>query len=371
MKGDKEPRSILFLVQLPPPIHGVGVINEMIWNDDDLWTGWDRDLLELRFSNKTSQLRRPGIFKAFRFLTIWLRLFGKCLTRQYQYVYFSIIPISVGFYRDLCYVALLKAFRIKPIYQIHHTGIQKASGKRLIRFFYKWTFSNAIIIHPSEKISRLEFDDLTLKNTKIYVQPNGINDSISLKKPGLSETGRGLRILHLSHLYKFKGLDILLHVFYDLVRDGHDLYLDIVGDKAERTVYKTILKYLDNPVTRERVKWHGLVTGQSKQKILDEADIMAYTSMNDTFPLVILEAMKSSLPIIASNIGAMSEILEDQKSGLFIEAGNRVQLKEKLELLISNHELRRTIAEQAKARYVTNYTGKHFQHGMKRIIDFL
>ena len=98
---------------------------------------------------------------------------------------------------------------------------------------------------------------------------------------------------------------------------------------------------------------------------------MVYTSLNDTFPLVILEAMKSGLPIITSNIGALSEILEDEKSGLLFEAGNRIQLKEKLELVISNHELRRTLAEQARTRYLANYTSQHFQRGMQRIFERL
>ena len=371
MKVNKEKRSVLFLVQLPPPVHGVGVINRMVWEDKDLLPEWDRDLLELRFSKRTSQLKRVGISKIFSFLIIWLKLLGKCMTRRYQYAYFSIVPVSIGFYRDLCYVALIKAFHIKPIYHIHLSGIRTASRKNIARFFYQWAFSNAIIIHPSEKVSRMEFDNLTLKNAKILIQPNGIDGSNGTIKPSQTETGAGLRIIHMSHLYKFKGLDILLSVFYDLVSDGHDIHLDIVGDKAERSVYKTILKYLDNPVTRERVKWHGLVTGKSKQVILDNADILAYTSINDIFPLIILEAMKSRLPIVASNIGAMSEILEDQISGLLFEAGNKVQLKEKLELLISDPGLRKSISEQAKTRYVANFTSQHFQHGMQRIFERL
>jgi glycosyltransferase involved in cell wall biosynthesis len=371
MKGIRKKRSMLFLVQLPPPVHGVGVINRMVWEDNDLWEGWDRDLLELRFSRKTNQLRRPKIYKAFRFLTIWMRLFGKCLIHRYQYAYFSIIPVSVGFYRDLCYVALIKAFRIKPVYHLHLSGIRDESRKRPIRLLYEWAFSNSIIIHPSEKVCRREFDGLALRNSKIHIQPNGISGPNGAKRQYMAETGNRLRILHMSHLYKFKGLGILLDVFYDLVNIGYDLRLDIVGDMAEHAVNKTIRKYLENPKTRERIRWHGLLTGNLKQKILDEAHIMAYTSIKDIFPLVILEAMKSGLPIIASDIGAISEIIEDQKSGLLFEAGNRIQLKEKLELLISDHDLRRTYGEKARARYTANYTGLHFQRGMRRILENL
>jgi glycosyltransferase involved in cell wall biosynthesis len=343
----------------------------MVWEDNDLLPGWNRDLLELRFSKRTSQLRQAGIFKIYSFLIIWLKLLWKCMTRRYQYAYFSIVPVSIGFYRDLCFVAMIKAFHIKPIYHIHLTGIRTSGRNKIARIFYQWAFSHAIIIHPSEKVSRSEFDNLTLKNTKIFIQPNGIDRSNEVKKPSLTETGTGLRIIHMSHLYKFKGLDILLDVFYDLVCNGHILNLDIIGDKAERDVYKTIHQYLENPVTKERIKWHGLLTGASKKEILEKADILAYTSMSDIFPLVILEAMRSNLPIIASNIGAISEILEDQKSGLLFEAGNRVQLKEKLELLISDPELRNTLAEKAKARYVTNFTSQHFHVGMKRIFESL
>ena len=371
MKDNKENRSILFLIQLPPPLHGVGLINKFVWEDKNLWQGWDVDLLELRFSKKTSQLRRQGLFKVIRFLSIWIRLFWKCLIHRYQYVYFSIIPVSLGFYRDICYVALIKAFRIKPIYHIHLSGIKNASNRRLIRFLYKWAFSNSIIIHPSGRVSRSEFDKLVLRNTQIYIQPNGINGVERVERTGFPKRGNGLHIIHLSHLYKFKGLEILLDVFYDLAKDGHNIYLDIIGDKAERSVYKKMLEYLDHPVTKGRIKWHGLLTGRSKLEILEKADIMAYTSMKDIFPLVILEAMRSGLPLIASDVGAIPEILQDQKSGLLFEAGNRAQLRENLELLITNQDLRKSIAEQAITRYKAKYTGYHFQRGMQKIIKKL
>lgn len=356
--------KILFLIQLPPPVHGVGLINRMVWEDKDLLPGWDRILVKLNFSERTNQLRRFSFYKTFRYLGTWFRVLGILLFRHVELAYFSIVPTVPGFHRDLFFVLLIKIFRLIPVYHLHLMGIHDAGKKRILRFLYKWTFSNSIIIHQSESVSQLEFNTLAIKNSRIFIQSNGIEED---KHPFHSGDGQGFRIIHISHLYKFKGLDILLDVFRELIEEGQDVLLDIIGEQADPEVHDLILENLQDPLLEGRLKWHGLLTGEKKNAVLKKADIMAYTSLNDTFPLVILEAMQYGIPVIASNVGAIPEILEDQKSGILFESGNKKQLKEKIELLIANPELRKNLGIHAAEKFQNNYTAFHFRKGMHEI----
>ena len=98
---------------------------------------------------------------------------------------------------------------------------------------------------------------------------------------------------------------------------------------------------------------------------------MVLPTMNDTFPLTILEAMQHGLPVIASRKGAIPEMIEDGKTGLLIDPGNALQLTEKLSELIQNPSLRDELGKAAYGVYRNNYTDHHFLSGMDRIFNSL
>ncbi|MFC2112207.1 glycosyltransferase family 4 protein [Bacteroidota bacterium] len=366
MTDQLKDRNILFLIQLPPPVHGVSIVNKMVWDNPDILPGWNRKLLELKFSSKTSQLRSFGIVKIWRFILLWFRLFGLCISKKFNFAYFTIYPTGPGFFRDIFYVTVLKLFGVMPVYHIHLTGIEKAGKKRLMNFLYRWTFSNAVIIHPSGRICQSEFKNIKLRNTRIFTLPNGI---LTENKPADTTNTNGIRIVYISHLYRFKGLDILLDVFQELVNSGQDLYLDIIGEKADRSIYNLLRDAQNDPLMKERINWHGLLTGELKNKILGSADLMAFTSLKETFPLVILEAMQFGIPVIASDVGAIRDILEHQETGLVFEPGNKKQLMDNIMLLISDPKLKDSIGKKAADRFHDFYTVDHFKAGMKKIFE--
>jgi glycosyltransferase involved in cell wall biosynthesis len=359
----KQHKTILFLVQLPPPLHGVSAINQALCKQEDLTGEAVRILLELRISDRTDQLRRFSLKKVFRIAGIWFRLLWLLSTRRITHVYFSIVPTLPGFYRDLLFVLLIKVFRKRPIYHPHLTGIP-AKGRGILHRIYRFAFSNASIIHPSGEISRSEFDGLNLKNTRIFIRPNGIGEPLPLVT---ARTWQDLRIVYVSHLYRFKGLELLLDVFADLVKDGQEFYLDIVGEMADPEVVERLEEMVKDSRLADRVKWHGMLTGEEKDELLAVSDIFVFTSYQETFPLVILEAMQHGLPVIASAVGAVPEIIEDNVSGILFEPGNIKELHDKLELLGKDPDLRVELGKKALNRYEERYTWKHFAEGMQKI----
>jgi glycosyltransferase involved in cell wall biosynthesis len=164
---------------------------------------------------------------------------------------------------------------------------------------------------------------------------------------------------------------VLLEVFSRLIHQGYDLGLDIVGDIAHRDVYKEMKWYLQRQELKDRINWHGLKTGTEKHRIISEADILVLPTMNDTFPLTILEAMQHGLPVIASRKGAIPEIIEDGISGILIDPGNAQELGDKLIFLHDHPSVRVEMGNQAFENYRMKYTDQHFYSGIDRIFSSL
>ena len=331
-------------------------------------SGWNMELIQLAFSKSTNQLRKYGIVKFLRFFWIFFKLLFRCISGKFDFTYFTIVPTMPGFIRDIFFVFILKLFRITPVYHMHLMGIPKNSRRKIIRKLYQWTFSNAVVIHLSEDVYLSEFGELKLRNHRVFIQPNGIPEEYQLA--GDRSTSR-LSILHISHLYRFKGLTVLLDVFSQLVHEGYDLVLDIIGDVAHQDVFKEMMEFEKQPELRGRIIWHGLKTGKGKHEIISRADIMVLPTMNDTFPITILEAMQHGLPVIASRRGAIPEMIDDGQSGYLIEPGNTIQLKEKLLMLIDSNTRREQFGNASYQVYRKNYTDQHFFSGLDRIFNSL
>ena len=115
--------KILFLIQFPPPVHGVSVINKHIFNLSIFDEEYLKDVVELKFSEDLTTLSKLNLKKVLRTLKIAFELLLKGVKIKPQFVYFTISPANNTFYRDLIFVFIIKLLRIKPIYHLHGKGI--------------------------------------------------------------------------------------------------------------------------------------------------------------------------------------------------------------------------------------------------------
>ena len=167
---EKQRTKILFLIQLPPPVHGVSVINKHLYNLSLFDIEYQKHVVELKFSNDLKTLSKLNLGKVFRTLKIALKLFIKCIRVRPKYIYFTISPANKTFYRDLIFVFIIKVLRIKPVYHLHGKGIyQNVKEHPLLRSVYKCVFNNSVIIHLSRHLVNQELEPLQLKKAKIYV----------------------------------------------------------------------------------------------------------------------------------------------------------------------------------------------------------
>ena len=90
-------------------------------------------------------------------------------------------------------------------------------------------------------------------------------------------------------------------------------------------------------------------------KYLKAFDVFVLPSIKEGFPWVILEAMAAEIPIIATKVGAIPEIIQDGKNGILIEPKNPQQIVDAITKLLNNEHLRKGLAEQGKNTVIEKF----------------
>ena len=119
------------------------------------------------------------------------------------------------------------------------------------------------------------------------------------------------------------------NISFSLVACGNINKPNFVGSKE---IYISHTKFLD------------YVSGDRKIKVFTSADIFVLPSYFEGLPITILEAMASGLPVIATSVGSIPEVVEEGRNGFLIQVGDCHALAEKILLLARDNKLRQEIA---------------------------
>jgi len=101
----------------------------------------------------------------------------------------------------------------------------------------------------------------------------------------------------------------------------------------------------------------GFQNSNTIAKLMQQADFLVMPSESyETFGMVLIEAFAHRLPVLASRLGSMEEIVKDGETGLLFEAGNPQDLAEKAQWMVNHPNERRRMGDNAHATYLSNYT---------------
>ena len=139
-----------------------------------------------------------------------------------------------------------------------------------------------------------------------------------------------IRFGYLGAIKKHKGLHVLIDAFNNLDQDKATL--DIHGDNSADASY---CRKLMEKCRTDRVNFRGPYDNQRVADILQEIDILIVPSVwRETGPMVILEALASQTPVIASNLGGMAELIRNGENGLLFEHNDVESLQKSICLVL-------------------------------------
>ncbi len=150
------------------------------------------------------------------------------------------------------------------------------------------------------------------------------------------------------------GVDHLIRAIYK--PKNEQVRLLIVGDGQLRPDLERLNTELAQGQT-DRVQFVG--TRQDTPRLLGAMDLFVLPSNNEALPIVLLEAMAVGLPLVATQVGGVPEIVEDDVNGLLVRPGDESRLVLALERLASDASLRHRLGEAGLARVRKAYTTEH------------
>lgn len=164
--------------------------------------------------------------------------------------------------------------------------------------------------------------------------------------------------LYFGRLSSEKGVDVLLKA---LALSKGDLKIKIVGSGPEEKQLKTLC---DKLKLNNRVEFLGYKLGVELELIIKNAKVIFMPSIwAENMPFSLLESLSFSKVVIASKIGGMSELIEDNKSGFLFQNGDFKTLASKIDSL--EHCDLRQIGQRARERVLDLNINKHLEEILK------
>ncbi len=219
-----------------------------------------------------------------------------------------------------------------------------AAAAMLATHNYWQTWNNTVSAYIAlTGFARDKFIHGGLPANKIFVKPNFLQAD-----PGLAEA-KGNYALFAGRLTPEKGIGTLLEAWRTL---GPELPLQIAGDgPMAREVEKASREM-------EHVTWlKWLPPAETLQKMKDAAVLILPSTWYEGFPMILAEAFAVGLPVIASNLGSMSSIVDHLRTGLHFTAGNASDLVDKVRWFRAHSAAAASMRAEARLEYQTKYTG--------------
>ena len=186
----------------------------------------------------------------------------------------------------------------------------------------------------------------------------GIGNPLHDETPAPSTTPAALMLSRLSKDEDYKGHREVISAWPRVLQGIPNAELWIVGDGDLRNDLQRLVAELD---LEKQVRFWGLVSEDTKEKLLQDCRCLVMPSRGEGFGLVYLEAMRVGRPCLVSTLDAGREVVNPPEAGLATDPDNEDELAAAIcRLLVAGPEWQRW-SRQARRRYEAKYTAKHFQ----------
>lgn len=236
-----------------------------------------------------------------------------------------------------------KLYKIPIINQCHGVFFfykQTKLIKRIVeKFCLKYSKFNKIV--TVDKNSLLLFKKVNIKNVN-YI-PNGV-DLEKFNKKKVKKTNKTI-FLFVGRLEKEKGLIYLIKAINILKAKDSKFEVHLIGKGSGEAYLKELVSKFN---FKKYIKFLGKKTFQEITSYYANSDIFILPSIHEGFPLTLLEAWASRLPVIITNVGGISKICTNKKNALIIPSQSPEKIAEAMLLLIKNKKMREKLGENGR-----------------------
>ena len=272
------------------------------------------------------------------------------------------VPISqslLPFLRDCLFLLPARLLDEKVIVHLHGSDFrrfydtQPGWAKSLVRFALGRAGKTIVL---GTRLTSL-FKGIS-PDTSVCVVPNGIPDFAGV--PQRDGQAIPLTVLFLSTLMKEKGLFDLLKAVPLILRKRQDCRFVFAGEwlrEAEQRIAETMVQEWG---IQAFVEFRGPVGPAVKSELFRSAYVFVLPSYHEGQPFAILEALCSSLPVIATDVGCITDSVVNGRNGFIVKQASPESIAEAILLLLADPELARMMGKASREVFVSQHRSELF-----------
>jgi len=200
---------------------------------------------------------------------------------------------------------------------------------------------------------------------KIRMHPVGIDLERYTYLARSSPAKGAIKILTVGRLVKEKGLFYGLEAIHQLINERGLTNIEyyILGDGPEDQDLKTMAQNLQ---IKDKVYFMGPQTQEAVIRILRESHLFFLPSIAEALPVVLMEAQATGLPVVATDVGSVTQVMVDNQSGYIVAVRDVKAMCDKMEYLIRNPQLWAAMGQAGRRHVEERYDIKKLN---KRLVD--
>ena len=182
-----------------------------------------------------------------------------------------------------------------------------------------------------------------------------------------SSMNHNFKILHVGSIEPRKGQDLLLRSLRLLPETyKKNLETHFIGRTLDQQYAETLTS---GDTTREKIFFHGQVPRNEIGRYYSKCDVFVCSSFTEVGPLTVLEAMSLGKAILATDVGAVSEMVWHNNSGLIVSSGSAEALARAIMHLYDHPEEIKRLGENARSTYERRYTFNHLWNQFREVVE--
>ena len=226
---------------------------------------------------------------------------------------------------------------------------------RLYKFVTPKAYAGADLICASSPYMEEVAKRYGIQADKIVSAPHGIDiedlgisdtDAVKIKTQNVRQDG-SLLVLYIGRIAREKGISQLLEAMRSLSEKGYDnIFLEIIGAGPEITA---IQSYIASNQLAATVTLRGQLPRHDLGKEYAKADVLCMPSIDEAYGMVAIESMMCGTPVIASNIGGLSSLVDNDKTGILVKPNSPNEISNAILSLYLNKKRLKELSLLAKS----------------------
>lgn len=334
--------KVCLIAPIAPPIGGIATWTEklMEFNQNEV------EFIYINTSLKKNSVKNNILYRIIYGVDIaysTLKELKETLNRKKIDVVHITTSGSLGFLRDYCILKYARNKNLKVITHFHFGRAADIINKHGMEYFLMKKIiqlSNTVIT-----IDKKSYYELSKLSNNVIDIPNPVNTQKNIE---INVTNK--RICYIGYIIASKGISELIKAWNSLSDIYQNWELMLIGPYNDE-----YYMHIKEEIKSNNIFILGEKTHKETMELLSSSSVLVLPSYTEGFPNVILEAMTYGKAIIATNVGAIPEMLE-QNCGLLVKPKNVNDLISKMKLLMDDEIHRYELARNARRKVCNEFS---------------